>query len=53
MEDVIPGSPVQSLSLSMVNRMRRKRENRHVRYTEQKRTDLEKKGRIYGIIFNN
>ncbi|XP_013910073.1 PREDICTED: DNA endonuclease RBBP8 [Thamnophis sirtalis] len=49
MEDVIPGSPVQSLSLSMVNRMRRKRENRHVRYTEQKHTDLEKKGRIYEL----
>ncbi|ETE68086.1 DNA endonuclease RBBP8, partial [Ophiophagus hannah] len=48
MEDFIPGSPVQSLSLSMVNRMRRKRENRHVRYTEQKCTDLEKKERIYG-----
>ncbi|KAH0617780.1 hypothetical protein JD844_016360 [Phrynosoma platyrhinos] len=36
MEGCIPDSPVQSLSLSMVNRMRRKRENRHVRYTEQK-----------------
>uniref|UniRef100_A0A670Y7H4 DNA endonuclease RBBP8 n=1 Tax=Pseudonaja textilis TaxID=8673 RepID=A0A670Y7H4_PSETE len=47
MEDFIPGSPVQSLSLSMVNRMRRKRENRHIRYTEQKCTDLEKKERIY------
>ncbi|KAG8133523.1 hypothetical protein E2320_011330 [Naja naja] len=49
MEDFIPGSPVQSLSLSMVNRMRRKRENRHVRYTEQKCTDLEKKERIYEL----
>ncbi|XP_026526105.1 DNA endonuclease RBBP8 isoform X2 [Notechis scutatus] len=47
MEDFVPGSPVQSLSLSMVNRMRRKRENRHIRYTEQKCTDLEKKERIY------
>ncbi|XP_039184489.1 DNA endonuclease RBBP8 isoform X3 [Crotalus tigris] len=47
MEDVIPDSPVQSLSLSMVNRMRRKRENRHVRYTEQKCTDMEKKGTKY------
>ncbi|KAK9403367.1 DNA endonuclease RBBP8 [Crotalus adamanteus] len=46
-EDVIPDSPVQSLSLSMVNRMRRKRENRHVRYTEQKCTDMEKKGTKY------
>lgn len=53
MEDVIPDSPVQSLSLSMVNRMRRKRENRHVRYTEQKCTDMEKKGTTYGIVFNN
>ncbi|XP_070603729.1 DNA endonuclease RBBP8 isoform X2 [Erythrolamprus reginae] len=49
MEDVIPDSPVQSLSLSMVNRMRRKRENRHIRYTEQKCTDLEKKGKIYEL----
>ncbi|KAL7984361.1 hypothetical protein Chor_002931 [Crotalus horridus] len=47
MEDVIPDSPVQSLSLSMVNRMRRKRENRHVRYTEQKCTDMENKGTKY------
>ncbi|KAM3839877.1 DNA endonuclease RBBP8 isoform 1-T2 [Vipera latastei] len=50
MEDVIPDSPVQSLSLSMVNRMRRKRENRHVRYTEQKCTDMEKKGTTYEEI---
>ncbi|XP_070798446.1 DNA endonuclease RBBP8 [Pituophis catenifer annectens] len=49
MEDVIPDSPVQSLSFSMINRMRRKREKRHVRYTEQKCTDLEKKGRIYEL----
>ncbi|XP_042298992.1 DNA endonuclease RBBP8-like isoform X1 [Sceloporus undulatus] len=39
MEGCIPGSPAQSLSLSMVNRMRRKRESRHVRYTEQKCTE--------------
>ncbi|XP_063155250.1 DNA endonuclease RBBP8 isoform X2 [Candoia aspera] len=49
MEGIIPDSPVQSVSLSMVNRMRRKRENRHVRYTEQKCTDLEKKGRIHEL----
>ncbi|EMP38371.1 DNA endonuclease RBBP8, partial [Chelonia mydas] len=39
-EGVIPDSPVQSFSLSMVNRIRRKKENRHVRYTEQTHTDL-------------
>ncbi|KAM6457316.1 DNA endonuclease RBBP8 isoform 1-T2 [Liasis olivaceus] len=49
MEGIIPDSPVKSVSLSMVNRMRRKRENRHVRYTEQKCTDLEKKGRIHEV----
>lgn len=42
MEECIPGSPVLFLSTS--NRMRRKRENRHVRYTEQKCTDLEQIG---------
>uniref|UniRef100_A0A8C3S4B2 DNA endonuclease RBBP8 n=1 Tax=Chelydra serpentina TaxID=8475 RepID=A0A8C3S4B2_CHESE len=40
-EGVIPDSPVQSFSLSVVNRIRRKKENRHVRYTEQTHTDLE------------
>ncbi|XP_075776999.1 DNA endonuclease RBBP8 isoform X1 [Pelodiscus sinensis] len=40
-EGVIPDSPVQSFSLSMVNRIRRKKENRHVRYTEQTHADLE------------
>ncbi|XP_074843393.1 DNA endonuclease RBBP8 [Carettochelys insculpta] len=39
-EGVIPDSPVQSFSLS-VNRIRRKRENRHVRYTEQIHAELE------------
>uniref|UniRef100_A0A8C0GEL1 DNA endonuclease RBBP8 n=1 Tax=Chelonoidis abingdonii TaxID=106734 RepID=A0A8C0GEL1_CHEAB len=40
-EGIIPDSPVQSFSLSVVNRIRRKKENRHVRYTEQTHTDLE------------
>ncbi|XP_066479671.1 DNA endonuclease RBBP8 isoform X2 [Tiliqua scincoides] len=44
-EAFIPDSPVQSLSLSMVNRMRRRRDNRHIRYTEQKSTDLGHMGR--------
>ncbi|KAJ6662159.1 hypothetical protein lerEdw1_012624 [Lerista edwardsae] len=44
-EAFIPDSPVQSLSLSMVNRMRRRRENKHVRYTEQKSTGLGQMGR--------
>ncbi|KFV39821.1 DNA endonuclease RBBP8 [Tyto alba] len=40
-EGVIPDSPVLTSSFSMVNRMRRKKENRHIRYTEQTHTDLE------------
>uniref|UniRef100_A0A8C9EHA0 RB binding protein 8, endonuclease n=1 Tax=Pavo cristatus TaxID=9049 RepID=A0A8C9EHA0_PAVCR len=39
-EGVIPDSPVLTSSFSMVNRMRRKKENRHIRYTEQ-HPDLE------------
>ncbi|NXD93580.1 CTIP endonuclease, partial [Chaetorhynchus papuensis] len=38
---VIPDSPVLASSFSMVNRMRRKKENRHVRYTEHTPPDLE------------
>ncbi|XP_054841564.1 DNA endonuclease RBBP8 isoform X2 [Eublepharis macularius] len=49
MKGFIPGSPVQTFSLSMVNRMRRKRENRHVRYAEQKSTELQHKGKINEI----
>ncbi|NXH28588.1 CTIP endonuclease, partial [Myiagra hebetior] len=37
----IPDSPVLTSSFSMVNRMRRKKENRHVRYTEHTPPDLE------------
>ncbi|XP_030069330.1 DNA endonuclease RBBP8 isoform X2 [Microcaecilia unicolor] len=37
---VIPDSPVQC-SFPVVSRMRRKKDNRHVRYTEQVQTDLE------------
>ncbi|NXW82046.1 CTIP endonuclease, partial [Alopecoenas beccarii] len=40
-EEVIPDSPVLSSSFSVVNRMRRKRENRHIRYTEHTHSDLE------------
>ncbi|NWX33513.1 CTIP endonuclease, partial [Notiomystis cincta] len=40
-EGVIPDSPVLTSSFPMVNRMRRKKENRHVRYTEHTPTDLE------------
>ncbi|XP_060099885.1 DNA endonuclease RBBP8 [Heteronotia binoei] len=43
MKGFIPGTPVQKLPV--VSRMRRKRENGHVRYTEQKCTELEQKGR--------
>ncbi|XP_032925842.1 DNA endonuclease RBBP8 isoform X1 [Catharus ustulatus] len=40
-EGVIPDSPVQTSSFSLVNRMRRKKENRHIRYTEHTPPDLE------------
>ncbi|NWV07348.1 CTIP endonuclease, partial [Ptilonorhynchus violaceus] len=40
-EGVIPDSPVLTSSFSMANRMRRKKENRHVRYTEHTPSDLE------------
>ncbi|KAM4793961.1 DNA endonuclease RBBP8 isoform 1-T3 [Cyanocitta cristata] len=38
---IIPDSPVLTSSFSMVNRMRRKKENKHVRYTEHTPPDLE------------
>ncbi|KAF1651419.1 DNA endonuclease RBBP8, partial [Aptenodytes patagonicus] len=38
---VIPDSPVLTTSFSVVNRMRRKKENRHIRYTEHTHPDLE------------
>ncbi|XP_066848952.1 DNA endonuclease RBBP8 isoform X1 [Anser cygnoides] len=41
-EGVIPDSLVLT-SFSMVNRMRRKKENRHIRYTEHSHPDLELK----------
>ncbi|NWQ89211.1 CTIP endonuclease, partial [Burhinus bistriatus] len=40
-EGVIPDSPVLASSFSVVNRMRRKKENRHIRYTEHTHPDLE------------
>ncbi|XP_059692285.1 DNA endonuclease RBBP8 [Gavia stellata] len=40
-EGVIPDSPVPTSSFSVVNRMRRKKENRHIRYTEHTHPDLE------------
>ncbi|XP_061851260.1 DNA endonuclease RBBP8 [Colius striatus] len=40
-EGVIPDSPVPTSSFSVVNRMRRKKENRHIRYTEHAHPDLE------------
>ncbi|NWR42829.1 CTIP endonuclease, partial [Regulus satrapa] len=40
-EGVIPDSPVLTSSFSVVNRMRRKKENRHVRYTEHTPPDVE------------
>ncbi|NWU27247.1 CTIP endonuclease, partial [Dyaphorophyia castanea] len=38
---IIPDSPVLTSSFSVVNRMRRKKENSHVRYTEHTPPDLE------------
>ncbi|KAM9387598.1 DNA endonuclease RBBP8 [Phaethornis superciliosus] len=38
---VIPDSPVLVSSFSLVNRMRRKKENKHIRYTEHTHPDLE------------
>ncbi|NWX04481.1 CTIP endonuclease, partial [Caloenas nicobarica] len=40
-EGVIPDSPVMTSSFSVVNRMRRKKENKHIRYTEHTHSDLE------------
>ncbi|KAM6318851.1 DNA endonuclease RBBP8 [Aegotheles albertisi] len=40
-EGVIPDSPVLASSFSVVNRMRRKKENKHIRYTEHTHPDLE------------
>ncbi|NXS52391.1 CTIP endonuclease, partial [Brachypteracias leptosomus] len=40
-EGVIPDSPVLTSSFSVVSRMRRKKENRHIRYTEHTHSDLE------------
>ncbi|NWH76130.1 CTIP endonuclease, partial [Piaya cayana] len=40
-EGVIPDSPVVTTSFSVVNRMKRKKENRHIRYTEHTHPDLE------------
>ncbi|KAM6101412.1 DNA endonuclease RBBP8 isoform 1-T6 [Theristicus caerulescens] len=40
-EGVIPDSPVLTSSFSVANRMRRKKENRHIRYTEHTHPDLE------------
>ncbi|XP_050746989.1 DNA endonuclease RBBP8 [Gymnogyps californianus] len=40
-EGVIPDSPVLTSSFSVVNRLRRKKENRHIRYAEHTHPDLE------------
>ncbi|XP_029446978.1 DNA endonuclease RBBP8 [Rhinatrema bivittatum] len=38
---IIPDSPVHSFSFPLVSRMRRKKDNKHIRYEEQVQTDLE------------
>ncbi|XP_072460479.1 DNA endonuclease RBBP8 [Notamacropus eugenii] len=40
-EEVIPDSPILTFSFPGLNRLRRKKENLHVRYVEQTHTDLE------------
>ncbi|KFP73889.1 DNA endonuclease RBBP8, partial [Apaloderma vittatum] len=40
-EGVIPDSPVLTSSFSVVNRMKRKKENRHIRYTEHTHPNVE------------
>ncbi|NXX87701.1 CTIP endonuclease, partial [Centropus bengalensis] len=40
-EGVIPDSPALTSSFSVVNRMKRKKENRHIRYTEHTHLDVE------------
>ncbi|NWU11637.1 CTIP endonuclease, partial [Cephalopterus ornatus] len=49
-EGVIPDSPVLTSSFSVVNRMRRKKENRHIRYTEHAHSDLELSNSEFGKI---
>ncbi|XP_050186811.1 DNA endonuclease RBBP8 [Myiozetetes cayanensis] len=49
-EGVIPDSPVMTSSFSMANRMRRKKENRHIRYTEHAHSDLELSKSEFGKI---
>ncbi|XP_064026691.1 DNA endonuclease RBBP8 isoform X2 [Pogoniulus pusillus] len=39
-EGVIPDSPVLTSSFAVVSRMRRRKENRHIRYTEHSHPDL-------------
>ncbi|GCC24490.1 hypothetical protein chiPu_0002891 [Chiloscyllium punctatum] len=38
-DGIIPDSPILSLSTSVVSRMRRRKENRHIRYTEHGRAE--------------
>uniref|UniRef100_F7G2T2 DNA endonuclease RBBP8 n=1 Tax=Monodelphis domestica TaxID=13616 RepID=F7G2T2_MONDO len=40
-EEIIPDSPILTFSFPGLNRLRRKKENPHVRYIEQANTDLE------------
>ncbi|XP_074062511.1 DNA endonuclease RBBP8 isoform X2 [Macrotis lagotis] len=40
-EEIIPDSPILTFSFPGLNRLRRKKENVHVRYIEQTHTDLE------------
>ncbi|XP_027494545.1 DNA endonuclease RBBP8 isoform X1 [Corapipo altera] len=49
-EGIIPDSPVLTSSFSVVNRMRRKKENRHIRYTEHAHSDLELSNSEFGKI---
>ncbi|NXU58310.1 CTIP endonuclease, partial [Turnix velox] len=54
-EGVIPDSPVLTSFFSVANRMRRKKDNRHIRYTEHTHPDLEltESSSDYGKILTN
>ncbi|XP_064409668.1 DNA endonuclease RBBP8 isoform X2 [Latimeria chalumnae] len=41
-DGVIPDSPVNTFSLSTMNKMRRRKESKHIRYTEQTSADSER-----------
>ncbi|KAM6283359.1 DNA endonuclease RBBP8 [Porphyrio hochstetteri] len=49
-EGVIPDSPVLTSSFSLLSRMRRKKENRHIRYTEHPDLELAESNTEFGKL---